>query len=671
MTGTGPLAGLRVVELEGIGPVPHAAMVLADLGADVVRVGRPSGGLRLGPAGAVDPTLRGRRLVAANLKEAEGREALLSLVDRADVLLEGLRPGVTERLGVGPDECLARNPRLVYARMTGWGQDGPLAPRAGHDINYISLTGALHAIGRAGERPVPPLNLVGDFGGGSMLLVTGVLAALWEAQRSGHGQVVDAAMVDGASLLVQMVWGMLPTGWWTDERGVNLLDGAAPFYDTYTCADGRFVAVGAIEPQFYRALLEGLGLSPEELPEQMDRSRWPEVKARFAEVFATRTGTSGPGSSPPPTRASPRCWPSGRSPRIRIWPPAAPWSTTTAPCRPRPRHASPGRPPRFPRAGPRPPRSARSWPIGSGPDRRDQEPVPGRRLPQPDGARPGRRARPGCQDCHAHRGRRHPHGGPAARPSRKGCGAMRTPVCDLLGVDFPLVAFSHCRDVVAAVTNAGGFGVLGVQAFSPERLDQELSWIDRQVKGRPYGADVIIPADFVGRGEAHDQQRLMSAVPPGHRAFVADLLGRHGIAVDIDDDFLAKTPLVREGLGQELLDVIFSHPVRLVANALGVPPGYMIERAKKEGVPVAALVGAREHAVKQVRVGVDILVAQGTEAGGHTGEVSTMVLVPEVIEAIRPVRSVPVLAAGGSSPGARWPRPWRWARMERGPVRSG
>jgi NAD(P)H-dependent flavin oxidoreductase YrpB (nitropropane dioxygenase family) len=224
---------------------------------------------------------------------------------------------------------------------------------------------------------------------------------------------------------------------------------------------------------------------------------------------------------------------------------------------------------------------------------------------------------------------------------------MRTPVCELLGVDFPLVAFSHCRDVVAAVTNAGGFGVLGVQAFSPERLDQELSWIDRQVKGRPYGADVIIPAEFVGRGAAHDQQRLMSAIPPGHRAFVADLLGRHGIAVDIDDDFLAKTPLVREGLGQELLDVIFSHPVRLVANALGVPPGYMIERARKEGVPVAALVGAREHAVKQVRAGVDILVAQGTEAGGHTGEVSTMVLVPEVIEAIRPIRPVPVLAAGG------------------------
>jgi alpha-methylacyl-CoA racemase len=289
MAGTGPLAGLRVVELEGIGPVPHAAMVLADLGADVVRIGRPSGGLRLGPAGAVDPTLRGRRLVAANLKEPEGREALLSLVAQADVLLEGLRPGVTERLGVGPDECHQRNPRLVYARMTGWGQEGPLAARAGHDINYISLTGALHAIGRAGERPVPPLNLVGDFGGGSMLLVTGVLAALWEAQRSGQGQVVDAAMVDGASLLVQMVWGLLPAGVWTDERGVNLLDGAAPFYDTYTCADGRHVAVGAIEPQFYRALLEGLELSADELGEQMDRSRWPQVKAKFTEVFATRT----------------------------------------------------------------------------------------------------------------------------------------------------------------------------------------------------------------------------------------------------------------------------------------------------------------------------------------------------------------------------------------------
>jgi len=289
MAGTGPLAGLRVVELEGIGPVPHAAMVLADLGADVVQVGRPAGGLKIGPGAQADPTRRGRRLVAANLKEPDGREAVLSLIEKADVLLEGLRPGVTERLGVGPDDCLRRNPRLVYARMTGWGQEGPLAPRAGHDINYISLTGALHAVGRAGERPVPPLNLVGDFGGGSMLLVTGVLAALWEAQRSGKGQVVDAAMIDGASLLLQMVWGMLPGGLWADERGTNLLDGAAPFYDTYACADGKYVAVGAIEPQFYQALLAGLELDPNELPGQLDRAAWPETEQKFAAIFATRT----------------------------------------------------------------------------------------------------------------------------------------------------------------------------------------------------------------------------------------------------------------------------------------------------------------------------------------------------------------------------------------------
>ena len=240
----GPLHGLKVVELAGIGPGPHAAMILADLGADVVRVDRP-GGLRLGDESLPDPTLRGRRRVAADLKDPVGRETVLRLVERADVLLEGYRPGVTERLGVGPAECHARNPRLVYGRMTGWGQDGPMAARAGHDINYISLTGALHAIGRPGERPVPPLNLVGDFGGGSMLLVVGVLAALWEAQRSGEGQVVDAAMVDGASLLSQMFWGFLAHKIWVDERGVNMLDGAAPFYDTYTCADGRHVAVGA------------------------------------------------------------------------------------------------------------------------------------------------------------------------------------------------------------------------------------------------------------------------------------------------------------------------------------------------------------------------------------------------------------------------------------------
>jgi alpha-methylacyl-CoA racemase len=287
--GGGPLAGLKVVELAGIGPGPHAAMILADLGADVVRVDRPSGGLQLGTPDAPDPTLRGRRRVTADLKDPAGRDTVLRLVEQADVLLEGYRPGVTERLGVGPADCLTRNPRLVYARMTGWGQDGPLAARAGHDINYISLTGALHAIGRAGERPVPPLNLVGDFGGGSMLLVVGVLAALWEAQRSGEGQVVDAAMVDGVSTLAQMVWGLRAQGMWTDGREENVLDGHSPFYDTYTCADGRHVAVGALEPQFYAALLTGLGLDGEDLPAQYDRAGWPALRTRFTEVFAGRT----------------------------------------------------------------------------------------------------------------------------------------------------------------------------------------------------------------------------------------------------------------------------------------------------------------------------------------------------------------------------------------------
>lgn len=264
-------------------------MMLADLGADVVRVNRPTpGGLQLGSP-RKDPVLRGRRHVVADLKNADDRERVLRLVEAADVLIEGYRPGVAERLGVGPGECLERNPRLVYARMTGWGQDGPLAQRAGHDINYISLTGVLHAIGRRGDRPVPPLNLVGDYGGGSMLLVIGVLAALWHAQRSGQGQVVDAAMVDGVSVLTQLIWGLWAQQQWVDQREANLLDGAAPFYDTYTCADGRDVAVGAIEPQFYAALLDGLGLANADLPAQHDRERWPELKARLAEVFATRT----------------------------------------------------------------------------------------------------------------------------------------------------------------------------------------------------------------------------------------------------------------------------------------------------------------------------------------------------------------------------------------------
>lgn len=287
--GRGPLAGLKVIELAGLGPGPHAAMILGDLGADVVRVDRPSGGTTPGSDTVADPTSRGRRIVTADLKDPAGRETVLALVERADVLLEGNRPGVAERLGVGPQDCHARNPRLVYGRMTGWGQEGPLAPRAGHDINYLSLTGALHAIGRSGERPVPPLNLVGDFGGGSMLLVVGLLAALWEARSSGQGQVVDAAMVDGISLLNQMFWGFLAQGTWTDERDTNLLDGHAPFYDTYECADGRYMAVGALEPQFFAQLLAGLGLTEDEVGPQYDRSGWPAMRARFTEVFGGRT----------------------------------------------------------------------------------------------------------------------------------------------------------------------------------------------------------------------------------------------------------------------------------------------------------------------------------------------------------------------------------------------
>ncbi|MGF7236757.1 MAG: CaiB/BaiF CoA transferase family protein, partial [Frankia sp.] len=268
----GPLAGLRVLELAGLGPGPHAAMMLADLGADVVRVQRPGG------RSALENTmLRGRRIVTLDLKAEADRETLLGLVEKADVLLEGFRPGVTERLGIGPADCEQRNRRLIYARITGWGQDGPLAQRAGHDINYISITGALNAIGRPDERPVPPLNLVGDFGGGSMFVLVGILAALFERERSGAGQVVDAAMVDGASVLLQMIWSLLEAGLWRDERGVNLLDGGAPYYDTYRCADDRFVAVGAIEPQFYASLLAGLGLSGESLPAQDDRDGWPTL----------------------------------------------------------------------------------------------------------------------------------------------------------------------------------------------------------------------------------------------------------------------------------------------------------------------------------------------------------------------------------------------------------
>jgi alpha-methylacyl-CoA racemase len=277
----GPLTGLRVIELAGIGPGPHAAMILGDLGADVVRIDRP------GATGA-DPMLRNRRFVIADLKSDEGRGLVRKLFAKADVLIEGYRPGVTERMGLGPEDCAKVNERLIYGRMTGWGQTGPRSKQAGHDINYISLNGVLHAIGRANERPVPPLNLVGDFGGGSMFLLLGILSALFERQTSGKGQVVDAAMIDGSSVLVQMMWGMRALGLWTDERGTNMLDTGAPYYDTYECADGRYVSVGAIESQFYAAMLAGLGLDPADLPAQNDRSGWPELRAKFTEVFASR-----------------------------------------------------------------------------------------------------------------------------------------------------------------------------------------------------------------------------------------------------------------------------------------------------------------------------------------------------------------------------------------------
>ena len=286
---SGPLAGVRVVELGAIGPVPFAGAVLAGLGAEVIRVQRPGATPLLAPDTRLNVALRSRRSVVLDLKEPLAVEAVLRLAAGADALLEGWRPGVAERLGVGPDTCLAANERLVYGRMTGWGQTGPLSGTAGHDINYVALTGALHAIGRAGGPPVPPLNLVGDFGGGGMLLAVGVLSALVAARASGKGQVVDAAMVDGAALLALSLAGYVSAGVWSLERGTNLLDSGAPFYDVYETADRRWVAVGAIEAPFFAALLAGLELDPVSLPDQHDRRRWPELRARLAERFRTKT----------------------------------------------------------------------------------------------------------------------------------------------------------------------------------------------------------------------------------------------------------------------------------------------------------------------------------------------------------------------------------------------
>jgi alpha-methylacyl-CoA racemase len=286
----GPLTGLKVVEFAGIGPGPFAAMLFADMGAEVVRVERRAVSRRplsLLNAGPFDVLNRGRRAVAVDLKRPPGVEVALRLVAGADALIEGFRPGVMERLGLGPDVCLARNPRLVYGRMTGWGQHGPLAHAAGHDINYIALSGALHAIGTP-DQPLPPLNLVGDFGGGAFLLAWGMLAALWEARSSGQGQVVDAAMTDGAALLMAMIYGVKAGGLWSTARGANLLDGGAPFYTTYACADGKFLAAGPIEPPFYRLFLEKAGITDPDLASQYDLTAWPAQKEKLAAIFRTR-----------------------------------------------------------------------------------------------------------------------------------------------------------------------------------------------------------------------------------------------------------------------------------------------------------------------------------------------------------------------------------------------
>jgi alpha-methylacyl-CoA racemase len=285
----GPLAGIRIVEIDAIGPVPLAAMIMADMGAEIVRVGR-----RVAPdkqvwgdvGGAV--LHRSRDHVALDLKDAADREALLELIDRADGLIEGFRPGGMERLGIGPDVCLARNPKLVFGRMTGWGQSGPMAMRAGHDINYLSLTGALHAIGEAGRTPVVPLNLVGDYGGGTMFLVAGMLAGFLSAHRTGQGQVVDAAITDGVGTLLSLFHAWLPSGQWVDQRASNLLDGGAPFYRCYECGDGGHIAVGCLEPQFFAAMVAGLGLDDRGY-DQGDRAGWPAMTADFATAFASRT----------------------------------------------------------------------------------------------------------------------------------------------------------------------------------------------------------------------------------------------------------------------------------------------------------------------------------------------------------------------------------------------
>ena len=361
----GPLAGITVVEIAGIGPGPFCAMMLADMGAEVIRVDRAENVAGGDPASPpADLNNRGRRSIGVDLKNPDGVAVVLDLVEQADALIEGFRPGVAERLGIGPDECLARNPRLVYGRMTGWGQDGPLAGAAGHDINYIALAGALDPIGRRGEAPVPPLNLIGDYGGGGMVLAFGVVCGVLEAQRSGQGQVVDTAMVDGAAVLMTMTHALRAMGIWDDERGTNMLDTGAHFYNVYETADGKYVSIGSIEPQFYAELLRLTGLEGEELPWQHDRVQWPALKERLAAIFRTKTRDEwsrahgghrcvlrpGPvdprGDRAPPQRRPPHVRRGRRHPPARAGAPVQPYRTRdlVAPATRRPAHRrGPGR----------------------------------------------------------------------------------------------------------------------------------------------------------------------------------------------------------------------------------------------------------------------------------------------------------------------------------------
>ena len=282
----GPLQGIKVIEIAGIGPGPFCAMMLSDLGAEVIRVDRRTA---LGTGSKFNVLNRGRKSLAVDLKNPVCVESVLRLVESADATIEGFRPGVTERLGFGPDVCLERNPKLVYGRMTGWGQEGPMAQAAGHDINYISLSGVLHSIGRKGERPVPPLNLIGDFGGGGMLLALGVTSALLETQKSGKGQVIDAAMIDGSAALMASVYGLRAMGIWGEDRETNMLDGGAHFYDAYECADGKWISIGSIEPQFYALLLEKCEITDPDFQKQMDRDGWPQLNAKIADIFKSKS----------------------------------------------------------------------------------------------------------------------------------------------------------------------------------------------------------------------------------------------------------------------------------------------------------------------------------------------------------------------------------------------